>query len=260
MSVKIIAEISSNHMGDTELAKDMIAAASECGCSHVKFQTWHEKNLRSGPWNNDGRRDFYKKAELLPSQYFTLSNYCKTKNIKFLTSVFNIDDLDFIKNFTNEIKIPSTELINTKLVEKAIDLYDIIYMSTGTCTWKEYYGYTINPKIILMHCVSVYPCPAENANLQRMKRMGKRFGYSGHCEGIWDAIAAIAMGATVIEKHFTTSKEIPFRDAKFALLPEEMRQIIQFAKQFELMNIFHGINRQDCEREVREQYSGRWTK
>src|SRR6056300_215551 len=105
---ELIAEIGWNHMGDMALAEEMIKEASLAGADYCKFQTWNVKNLKSGPWNHDGRVEIYKKAELSNEKHHELLKLCKRYNTKFLTSVFNINDLEFVSTISKEaVKIPS---------------------------------------------------------------------------------------------------------------------------------------------------------
>ena len=111
--MKIIAEIGWNHLGDMGIAKQMINAASTAGADYCKFQTWSVKNLKSGSWDDDGRRELYNKAELSKEMHYELKDYCDENNIKFLTSIFNINDVEFLSKLSPEvIKIGSPEIYN----------------------------------------------------------------------------------------------------------------------------------------------------
>ena len=119
-NIKIIAEIGWNHLGNISLAKKMIKAAKKNGADYCKFQTWNEKNLKDGPWDTDGRRDIYKKAQLSEQNHYELKEYCKKEKIIFFTSIFNITDLHFLKKINkNIIKIPSHEINNIELIKLA---------------------------------------------------------------------------------------------------------------------------------------------
>ena len=136
---EIIAEIGWNHMGDMSLAEQMISEASKAGADYCKFQTWKVKNLKDGPWNNDGRLEIYNKAELSDQNHFTLVELCKKYNVKFLTSIFNVNELDFISNLSDEaIKIPSHEVYNLKLIEKSCQKFKKLFISVGACNWQEF--------------------------------------------------------------------------------------------------------------------------
>ena len=136
--IKIIAEIGWNHMGNISLAKKMIFQAKKGGADICKFQTWSEKNLKPGPWDTDGRREIYKKAELTLEKHILLKNYCKKIGIKFLSSVFSLKDLELLyKTGSQEIKIPSHEIYNINLIKKASKKFKRVYVSTGASNWNE---------------------------------------------------------------------------------------------------------------------------
>lgn len=261
---KLIAEIGWNHMGDMELAREMIKSASQSGADYVKFQTWKEKDLKNGPWDNDGRREIYKKAQLSEDDHIFLKKECEKNNVKFLTSCFNINSLDFIRSISEEVKIPSTECFNNELVEKAIKNFDRVYISTGASKFDEYAKWAQYNNVILLHCVSTYPCQLEHINLPKLRNImslvPNRFGYSGHLSGIWDAIAAISLGAIVIEKHFTIDRSLPGRDNQFSLLPDMLEKVSEYIDIFETMNTDLGNDFQTSETDARQIYSGRWAK
>jgi N,N'-diacetyllegionaminate synthase len=263
----LIAEIGWNHMGDMNLAKTMIAEAAKSGADYCKFQTWSEKNLKSGPWDTDGRRDIYKKAELKERDYIFLIEACKKNNVKFLTSIFNSEDIKLVKNFNaNEVKIPSHEIYNIELIEKSLENFDRVFISTGASKWEEIdkiLKLNNNKKIVFMHCVSAYPCKPENINLPRLQKfinLGFDVGYSGHMSGINDAIAAICMGSTYVEKHFTVDNSLPGRDNLNAITPNLFAKLSEFRNNFLDMTIDRGLDFQDCEKDIYTNYRGRWIK
>ena len=264
--MKIIAEIGWNHMGDMNLAKKMINSAVENGADICKFQTWAEKKLGKGSWDNDERREIYKKAELSKEQHIELNNYCKTKNVKFLSSVFDNDGINIMCEIGSKmVKIASQEIYNLKLINSCLEKFEKVIISTGASRWEEILKLTDvknKEKIIVMHCVSSYPCKAENVNMPKMKKLQDFFpivGYSGHFAGIDDAIIALCNGAAYIEKHFTIDRNLPGRDNKFALLPENLKQLTQFRDHLKDMRINKGFDLQECEIDVFENYRGRWT-
>ncbi len=265
---ELIAEIGWNHMGDMQLAEKMISEAAKSGADYCKFQTWKVKNLKDGPWNEDGRLEIYKKAELSDQNHKSLFDLCKKYKVHFLTSVFNPSDLNLISKISNEaIKIPSHEIYNKDLIEKTCSMFKKIFISVGACKWEEFENILkLNidfKKIYFMHCVSSYPLSHENVNLPKLleiKKKIKQFGYSGHSKGIEDAIAAISLGASVVEKHFTVDNDLPGRDNKFALLPNEMKQISDYRDVFSKMAIDKGLDIQECEIDIYKNYRGRWSK
>lgn len=267
--MKIIAEIGWNHLGDMQLAAKMIKAAAKSGATHAKFQTWSTKHLKSGPWDLDGRRKIYEKAELSEENHRFLSNACKKNNIAFLTSCFSYKDVAFISSMCDEIKIPSTELCNASLIEEIRKRFSCkqnhhIYVSTGTCTVDEIEDFVRKMdgmNFTLMHCVSVYPTPPELCNMSRLTYLNtlhNSVGYSGHYPGIEDAIVALEFGVSTIEKHFTTNKKLPGRDNLYALTPKDLKRLTNFVSNREKMLAFHGNGFISNEIETRELYRGRW--
>jgi N,N'-diacetyllegionaminate synthase len=265
-SIDIVAEIGWNHMGDMTLAKEMVAEAAACGADIVKFQTWSVNRLKPGPWDTDGRREIYLKAQLSEHDHFELLNYCKQLGVQFMTSVFDVTDIPLVKSVSQKyIKIPSTECTNIELLDAVNGNFENALISTGASSWEEIKAINkrINKSTItLLHCVSSYPCLPENINLPRIKELFSltpNVGYSGHLQGVDDAIAAIAFGCNVIEKHFTINNDLPGRDNKFALLPAELKKICDFRDAFLLMNLNHGLDLQSIEAEAKELYRGRWS-
>ena len=264
--INIIAEIGWNHMGDMKLAKQMIESAAKNGADICKFQTWSESNLKPGVWDSDGRREVYKKAQLNKENHQNLIDICNSNNVEFLTSIFNITDLDFLTKLNSKmIKVPSHEIYNIELIKKCVENFDLTLISTGASYKKEIENISNNiflEKAIFMHCVSSYPCPANQVNLPRleyMRNFTKQIGYSGHFHGIDDAIAAICCGATYIEKHFTIDNNLDGRDNKFALLPKDLNKLNLFRKNFCQMNINLGKDLQECEKDTYQNYRGRWS-
>jgi N,N'-diacetyllegionaminate synthase len=266
MTCNVIAEIGWNHMGDMVLAKEMVFAASEAGADFAKFQTWSVDNLKSGPWDDDGRLEIYKKAGLSIDQHVELVEYCDSQNIKFLTSIFNVNDADWLPKINKQIiKVPSHEVYNQELMSKIDGIFDTILVSTGAANWSEVEVIPLlikSSKLSLLHCVSAYPCPPEKVNLPRineLKKINKSVGYSGHFFGIDDAVASVSYGVDFIEKHFTIDRKLPGRDNQFAILPEQMKTLTDYCKNSTEMNLNIGLELQDCEQDIVDNYRGRWS-
>ncbi len=260
---KIIAEIGSNHGGDISLAKEMTIAASESGADIVKFQVWSVKNLKNGPWDGDGRTDLYKKSELTKEKILHLYEFCLDKNIKFLVSVFNKEDLALLPNdYSNIIKIPSTEIDNLDLLKSCKERFDEIIVSTGSSTVDEVHlAYDICFPCCMMHCVNIYPCSLENANLSRinlLKNTFPRVGYSDHTIGLSASMYAISHNCEYVEKHFTTNRELPGRDNKFSILPGELKELCSIRDQINTMTKDCKKDYMEDEEEMRNTYRGRW--
>ncbi len=265
MKIKIIAEIGWNHMGDMELAKKMISEAASAGADIAKFQTWSVKDLINGPWDNDGRREIYEKAELSEKDHVELKNTCESNGIEFLTSIFNVKHLEFLKSLgMGKIKIPSHEIYNIDLIKNVQSSFDFVLLSAGACKYEELLK-SVNlvprEKLILMHCVSSYPLAKENVNLpklDKLKSLSNVLGYSGHMIGIEDAVAAICKGSKFIEKHFTLDQSLPGRDNKNAILPKDLKKLSEFRDIYEKMDIDKGLDLQDIELDIYNNYRGRW--
>jgi N,N'-diacetyllegionaminate synthase len=264
--MKIIAEVGWNHLGDMNVAKKIIDAAAKSGADYCKFQTWSVKNLKKGPWDSDGRRELYNKAELSYDDHLELKSYCEKKKISFLTSIFNIKDIEFLKKITPElIKIGSPEIYNLELIEGCLKKFDKVILSTGAAEWKEILDLKKLPnlnRLILLHCVSSYPCSSEHINMPRMKdlkEITKMVGYSGHYKGIDDALLAICNGAEYIEKHFTIDRDLPGKDNKISILPSELKFIVDFKNNIEKMQKYQGNEIQECEKDTLTT-RGRWNK
>jgi len=263
--VKVIAEIGWNHCGDMELAKEMILAAKESGATYAKFQSWSVSRLKPGAWDEDGRREIYEKAELTKERHIELINYCDEVGIKFMSSVFSIKDAELLVELgVEDVKIPSFESRNHKLIRYCDDNFKRVFMSTGTSTFdeiKDSVKNIWNSEFYLLHCVSTYPCNPSMANLPRMKllsELGFPIGYSDHIQGVESAKVAIGWGASVIEKHFTINNELPGRDNKFAVLPHQMKDLTEYIEMIEEMMDSHGSDYQQSETDSRNNYTGRF--
>lgn len=247
-------------------SKKMIKAAKDSGADYAKFQTWSTDNLKSGPWDTDGRLELYKKSQLSKEQHYLLRDYCEEVGIKFLTSIFNAQDASWLSELSkNAMKIPSMEIQNHDILKAVDGKFDIIIISTGASKWEE----IINAKNLiksstlhLLHCVSSYPTNAKNVNLPRINKLLEihpHVGYSGHLKGIDDAIASLNYEPSFIEKHFTVDNNLPGRDNEFSITPEELKRLVDYKNSFKLMNLDLGIEMQDIESDVNQNYRGRWS-
>ncbi len=261
----IIAEIGWNFLGDIDLAKKMIDQAQSSGCSFVKFQLWDPKNLKSGPWDDDGRREIYNKSYLDQKKYEDLFNYSKTKNLNCFASIFNDESFRILLKTSNKfIKIPSLEAYDLNLIKKSLDNFENVLVSTGALKSDELRNlkkFNDCENLIVLHCVSSYPLKYEDSNFSKffyLKDNFKKVGYSGHCPGIEDAIFALSNGAIAIEKHFTTDNNLPGRDNKFAILKQDLTYLCNYEKKINQMLIDKGLDLQESEQEAYKSYRGRW--
>lgn len=265
---KIIAEIGWNHMGDMDLAKRMIDAAHEAGADFAKFQSWSVKRLKPGEWDDDGRRQIYEKAELTPARHEELIGYCKEKGIGFLTSVCSLADAELVAGYgLGTVKIPSLDCRNLELVSFCLENFWEVIVSTGTSTLGEVKALIGLPeaaeRLVLMHCVSSYPCLPENANLPKiglLKELHPRVGYSDHTQGVLCSVLALQYEPLFLEKHFTTDKTLPGRDNQFAIVPGELAALRKAVATRSLAMIPHGEDFLPVEEAARKNYSGRFDK
>ncbi|WP_352418294.1 N-acetylneuraminate synthase [Proteiniborus sp.] len=253
--VFIIAEAGVNHNGSIELAKQLIDEASEAGVDAVKFQSFKAeklvtKNAKKAEYqqittsNNESQFEMIKKLELDYGRHRELIDYCHSKNIVFLSSPFDIESVELLNKLGLEtFKIPSGEITNLPYLKKIGSLKKKVILSTGMSTLGDIEGAleilrsSGTTEITVLHCNTEYPTPMEDVNLLAMKTIKDAFkvevGYSDHTLGIEVPIAAAALGATVIEKHFTLDKTMEGPDHKASLEPEELRKMVRCIRNIE---------------------------
>lgn len=254
--INIIAEIGVNHNGNLTLAKEMIDAAKNAGADIVKFQTFKAGNLSSSMAKmakyqvknlgcNISQKEMLKRFELTDNDYLELISYCSQKEIEFLSSPFDIESVNLLNKLgCQKWKIPSGQITDYPYLVRMARTLQPIILSTGMSTIKEIeqalrvlqrYG---TKDITLLHCTSQYPTLYKDVNLRAMLTLKRYFninvGYSDHTVGYEVPIAAVAMGASVIEKHFTLSRELEGPDQIASLEPEEFSQMVQSIRNIEL--------------------------
>lgn len=247
----IIAEIGANHNGDMNLAKKMIDSAIECGCDAVKFQSWNDKSLisKTGYKQNtvftDSKKKHFGSLEQMVQKYYLrkeqhieLKNYCLSKNIDFCSTPFSKQEVNMLNELDVEFyKIASMDINNYPLLKYVGKFNKPILLSTGMANLGEIEKAIKiienegNFKIIILHCVAIYPPKSIDLNLKNITMLQKTFGYpvgfSDHSLGIQAPLASVALGACVIEKHFTTDKDLPGWDHEISANPEEMKIIVK---------------------------------
>ncbi len=254
----IIAEAGVNHNGSLDLAKKMIDAAVEAGADAVKFQTFKAEKViskyapkaeyqKKTTTADESQLEMVKKLELDAAAHRTLIDYCKKKNIQFLSTPFDLESIDLLNGLGLDIfKIPSGEITNLPYLRKIGALKKEIILSTGMADLREienaldvFIGAGTKLKdIIVLHCNTEYPTPVEDVNLNAMLTIkatfpGIQVGYSDHTIGIEISIAAVAIGATVIEKHFTLDKNMEGPDHKASLEPDELKIMVHSIRNIE---------------------------
>jgi len=245
----------------------MIHAAAISGATTAKFQFWDPKYLKQGSWDEDGRRQIYDKAALNIDDIHKLSEITTSNNINFLISVFGTIGAKIIKDLEIEsIKIPSHETTNIELIKFCANNFKYIYFSAGASLETEVMNALDilkkgSAKFNLMHCVSSYPCVSNAANLPRINWLSSlcdKIGYSDHTGSTVIPAGAVAQGCTVIEKHFTTNKNLPGRDNKFALDPNEFEEMCSNIRDVEAAMNDKGLDFQPTEKDTVHNYRGRW--
>ena len=253
----IIAEAGVNHNGDIAKAKALIDKGAEAGVDYVKFQTFKAGNLVTkqakraayqdkNTQDNDSQYEMLKKLELSQKDHQELIDYCTQKGVKFLSTGFDFESLEFLAGLGITIaKVPSGEITNLPYLRKVATLFPEVILSTGMANINEIKDavkvLTDNgvskDKITVLHCNTEYPTPMEDVNLKAMlhiqRELGVPVGYSDHTLGIEVPIAAVALGATVIEKHFTLDKTLPGPDHKASLEPEELKAMVKAIRNIE---------------------------
>jgi len=256
--VFIIAEAGVNHNGSIDLAKQLIDVAASSGVDAVKFQTFKastlvSKNAQKANYqkqttdSNESQFDMIKKLELDIDTHKKLISYCKNKNITFLSTPFDHDSIDLLSGLDLEIfKIPSGEITNLPYLKHIGSLNKRVILSTGMSNLGEIEDAlnilitsgTARYNITILHANTMYPTPMEDVNLRAMQTIGKAFnvsyGYSDHTLGIEVDIAAVAMGASVIEKHFTLDKNMEGPDHKASLEPDELKAMVKGIRNIEM--------------------------
>ena len=276
----IIAEAGVNHNGSLSKALELIDLAAEAKADYVKFQTFKSEKVASRfavkaeyqkktTGEADTQLDMIRKLELSQDDHFVLQKHCAKRGIKFLSTPFDRDSLQFLLSMNVEkLKIASGELTNAPLLYQAGKTGKPLILSTGMATLAEietalgvlafaYVGHEKNideksfrkayasqdgqralkEKVTLLHCTTEYPAPFEDVNLRAMRTMSQAFdlpvGYSDHTPGIHVSLAAVALGACIIEKHFTLDKNLPGPDHKASLSPEELIQLVKQCREVE---------------------------
>lgn len=245
----IIAEAGVNYNGSLKLAKSLIDEAKKAGADAVKFQTFKSEEIvtfdakrakyqaKNIGGKEESQYEMLKRLELSYATFRKLKDYCDKKGIIFLSTPHSCKkDVDLVAELCSAIKVGSGDLTNLPILEYVARKNLPIILSTGMANLEEVREAVevilpINQKLILLHCTTNYPTPPKEVNLKAMLTMGKEFrlpiGYSDHTEGINISLAAVAIGACLIEKHFTLGKNLPGPDHKASLEPEEFKKMVK---------------------------------
>lgn len=255
-NVFIIAEAGVNHNGSIEKAKRLIEKAKESGADAVKFQTFKAEKVMSryaekaeyqkqSTGADETQLDMVKKLELSFDEFNILKNYCDKVGIRFMSTPFDHDSIEFLDKLGMEIwKIPSGEITNLPYLIRIAQLKKPVILSTGMSTMEDINNAIVVLKengvgeLTVLHCTTEYPTPFSDVNLKAMLSIKEKFnvnvGYSDHTKGIEVPIAAIALGALVIEKHFTLDNTMEGPDHKASLEPDELKKMVDSIRHIEL--------------------------
>lgn len=254
----IIAEAGVNHNGQLPLAMNLVDAAARSGADYVKFQTFKAEKIANRfagqaryQQENTGRRssqvDMLRGLEISYDDFSRLNAYCREAGIRFMSTPFDPESVDFLAGLGMDyMKVPSGEITNLPYLRKIAVTGIPVIMSTGMCRMGEiedaldvlFAGGLTTDKITLLHCNTEYPTPMADVNLRAMETLrsafGTKVGYSDHTRGIEVPIAAVALGASVIEKHFTLDRTLPGPDHKASLEPGELKQMVDSIRNVEI--------------------------
>lgn len=254
----IIAEAGVNHNGDLDLARQLIDAAAVAGADFVKFQTFNAdrqvtRSAKKADYqaqvtdSTESQHEMLRKLELTEAMHRELIAHCATRNIGFFSTGFDIESVDLLVSLGQDhFKIPSGEITNLPYLRHIGQLGKAVILSTGMATMGEIEAAievleqagTPRAKLTVMHCTTEYPTPMCDVNLRAMQSIKAAFGvaagYSDHTLGIEVAIAAVALGATVIEKHFTLDRKLPGPDHQASLEPTELAAMVTAIRNIEV--------------------------
>ena len=248
--IEIIAEIGSVHDGSFGNALNLISAAADCGATTVKFQTHisDAEMIDSAPspsyFSSESRMDYFNRTSFTISQWKLLASHAINSGVGFLSSPFSIEAVDLLEIVGVErYKVPSGEVSNVPLLECIAKTGKPVLISSGMSSFKELdLAVSILRKsceLTVMQCSSIYPCPADKVGLNMLAELSKRYGleigFSDHTLGMAAPIAAVALGAKVIEKHFTFSRSMYGSDAKHSMEPDEFKTLCSMIKETSIM-------------------------
>ncbi len=252
--VLIIAEAGVNHNGKLEIAKKLAQVAKECGADIVKFQTAKLESLvskcapmadyqKKNIGQEKSQMEMLKQLLLSYEEFLELAKYCEEIGIKFLSTPFDIESVRFLSSMQDTWKIPSGEITNYPYLKEIANTGKKVFLSTGMSDIQEVesaFKLLRNngiKDITLLHCTTEYPAPLEEVNLNAMIALKERFdcpiGYSDHTKGVEIVVAAVAMGATVVEKHFTLDKNMEGPDHKASIEPDELKYMVECIRNIE---------------------------
>ncbi len=263
MPTRIIAEVTSNHGGDMDLARRFVREAAAAGADCVKFQSWRASTVRGG--DKDPQYAWFQQSELSDEAHKELIDECHEHGITFLTTCFDVGRVEFLASLgLDEIKVGSPDLTSHRMLQSLRSHFKHVIVSTGVGTDAEVAQaseWLRGGEFTLLHCVSLYPLPEASANLARMewlKTFTPNVGWSDHAVGNTVAKLAIAMGASCIEKHFCLGREGPGRAMPWDATPAEIADLVAYAREVDAIrgDAHPGLLPEVAE--ARTRFVGRW--
>jgi sialic acid synthase SpsE len=240
--VTVIAEIGENHLGDLKRAREMVVAAAGAGADIVKFQSYRGEDVAP----DDEEREWFEQVALSDAAHAELLELARSERVEFLSAPFTLERARFLVEELGltAIKVASSEMLNRPLLEYLDGRVQTVYLSTGLAGLAEVEAAVARlehvPDVAVLHCVTQYPLRDEDANLLAVRTLAETFpdcrvGYSDHTIGAVAPILAVALGATVIEKHFTLDRSLPGTDHVLSVTPPELEQLVRDIRTSEVL-------------------------
>lgn len=265
MRARLIAELGANHLGDMAVAEAMIRAAADAGADVVKVQSWQARKLRKDFPGYAETLVRHQRSELSDDDHRRLIAICREHGVEFLTTCFDLERVDFLAGLgLRTIKVASPDCASVRLLDRLMAAFEHLIVSTGMSTDEEVLSMierTRGHRVTVLHCVSLYPTPLDRVNLERMRwlqSLGVAVGFSDHTLGTDAAKLAIALGAEVVEKHFTLSRRLPGKDQAVSGEPHEFAELRRWAEAVTAMRGTAHPGLSPEELSLRTIYVGKW--
>ena len=265
MKTKIIADLTSNHMGDMNVIESMIKTLAINGVDIVKVQSWQADRLRKDVNDYNTNYEYYLKHQLNDDKHWEIKGMCDKYKIQMLATCFDLNRVEYLSTLgLKTVKIASPDTASYKMINKALEVFDHVIISTGSTTKTELektIKLCYKKNVTFLHCVTIYPCPLNKVNMKRfiwLKDQGLRVGYSDHTLGTEAAKYAISLGAEYVEKHFTLNRELPGRDQKTSATIDEFIDLVLWCKLINKMRGKFNPSFSVEEKIFRQNYIGKW--
>lgn len=266
---QLILDACGNHLGDRRIMEAMIQVAGDIGVEYVKWQSFTASKLTQDWPDRTNAVAYYTSLELSEDDHEFIVERCEHYGVKPLFTAFTLESVDLLKRLDmKEVKIASPDANSWMLIDKCLDAFDRLFISTGCHTDEEIdylLQYLISGgrayKCTILHCVSEYPTPLSRVNMKQMLKLkGNSFdvGWSDHTQSLDAAKLAIALGADVVERHYTLGRQLPGKDHFVSSTPDEFRELVSWRNLVDVMMGSGNKQMSETEWAVREKYRGRW--